>query len=187
MSLTDLFIPVILGTAREGRRSENAARFVYTQLAATGVRTELVDVRESQLSATHVDWMDQVADVVGPWVKKATAADGFIIVSPEYNHFFPGELKMFLDQTLKPYQRKPAGLVGVSNGNWGGTRVVENLRTYTSRLGMVAVYPAAYFPKINELFDDTGACTNPEQATLVQPMIDEVLWYARALKTARQL
>jgi len=185
MTNSQLSIPVILGTSRTGRRSERVAHFVLELVKKTGVQTQLIDVRNYNHSTTVVDWMPDSTAAVQPWIDVATAADGFIIVSPEYNHFFPGELKLFLDQTLKPYQRKPAGIVGISNGQWGGTRVAEALRTYTSRLGMVAIHPAAYFPNVGELFTDDGTCTNPKQAAFTEPMIDEVLWYANALKQAR--
>lgn len=183
--MSELVIPVILGTAREGRQSEQAARFVQQLVQATGATSELVDVREWGKSATLVDWMDN-AEATQPWIEQATQADGFIIVSPEYNNLFPGELKLFLDQTLKPYARKPAGLVGVSSGAWGGTRVVETLRQYVSRLGMVAVQPPAYFPHIGEAFDDAGEPKDKKAAEHIQPMIDEAIWYAQALKPARE-
>jgi NAD(P)H-dependent FMN reductase len=60
--------------------------------------------------------------------KKAWHADGFIIVSPEYNHSYPGELKMLLDMLFSQYAHKPVGICGVSSGAWGGTRMVEQLR-----------------------------------------------------------
>ena len=183
--MSQLFIPVILGTAREGRQSEQAARFVLQRVEAAVANSELVDVRDWGKSATLVDWMDN-ADDTKTWIAKAESADGFIIVSPEYNNLFPGELKLFLDQTLKPYSRKPAGLVGVSSGNWGGTRVVETLRQYVSRLGMVAVQPPAYVPNVQEAFNQAGEPVDPKAADFIQPMIDEVIWYAHALKTARE-
>ena len=183
--MAKLFIPVILGTGRRGRNSEPAAQFVHQLVEQAGANTEFVDVRDSARATTLVDWMDNASDT-DAWVETASRADGFIIVTPEYNNFFPGELKIFLDQTLKPYRRKPAGLAGVSSGNWGGTRVVEELRVLTSRLGMVPVQPPAYFPNIESLFDDDGKPTNTEFVEHTQPMIDEVLWYAQALKSARE-
>lgn len=185
MLTNDLIIPVILGTGRAGRRSEHVANFILDLVKKTGVQTQLIDVRDYSPATTVVDWMPESKEVVQPWIDIATAADGFIVVSPEYNHFFPGELKLLFDQTSKPYHHKPAGIAGVSNGQWGGTRVAEALRTYTSRLGMIAIHPAAYFPLVENLFTSDGTCTNSDQARHTQPMIDEVLWYAKALKTAR--
>lgn len=57
-----------------------------------------------------------------------TRADGLVIVSPEYNHGYPGEMKLMLDQLYKEYNRKPVGICGVSSGALGGARMVEQLR-----------------------------------------------------------
>ena len=182
-----LFIPVILGTGREGRRSEHVAHFVHELVTKQeNVTTELIDVRDYAQPTTVVDWMED-ASSTEPWVAKATEADGFIIVSPEYNHFFPGELKILLDQTLAPYHRKPAGLAMTANGNWGGTRAGEHLRAYVVRLGMVATHPSAHFPSLAENFAEDGTPKDPEtMAEHTQPMIDEVVWYAQALKGPRE-
>ena len=60
--------------------------------------------------------------------EKARRSDGFIIVSPEYNHGYPGELKMLLNMLFSQYAHKPVGICRVSSGAWGGTRMVEQLR-----------------------------------------------------------
>lgn len=179
-----LYIPLILGTAREGRRSENAARFVYDIFTTyQNVETEFIDVRDSQLTATIAPWMEQ--PTTKPWQEKATRADGFVIVSPEYNHGYPGELKLFLDQALDEYSRKPVGIVG-AGGIGGGTRMVEVLRTALIEMGMVPISTSTYFFKIKEAFNDNGTIKDPEQEGRVREMLDELIWYAKALKTARE-
>ncbi len=95
-----LFIPLILGTAREGRQSENVARFVFEQTKKRAdVETELIDVRELPMKLD--DAGEQMKD------PKFSAAiercDGLIIVTPEYNHGYPGLLKHALDMNLKEY------------------------------------------------------------------------------------
>ena len=93
-----LFIPLILGTAREGRQSENVARFVLEQTKKRAdVEAELIDVRELPMKLD--DAGEQMKD------PKFSAAiercDGLIIVTPEYNHGYPGLLKHALDMNLK--------------------------------------------------------------------------------------
>ena len=120
-----MYIPVILGTAREGRQSEKVATFIYGLAQKAGLETEIVDIREYRIAAT-----DNTGNIphAQKWREKIIRADGMIIVSPEYNHTYPGELKMFLDMLYKEYARKPVALCGVSNGPWGGTRGVQALR-----------------------------------------------------------
>src|SRR5258706_12262678 len=121
-----LFIPLILGTAREGRQSENVARFVYEQTKKLAdVEKELIDVRELPMKLD--DAGEQMKD------PKFSAAiercDGLIIVTPEYNHGYPGLLKHALDMNLKEYIHKAVGICGVSAGPFCGARGVEGPRT----------------------------------------------------------
>src|SRR3989344_7966247 len=113
-----MYIPIILGTARKGRRSEKAANFVLQEFQKQeGVETELIDVRDYRIAAT-----DNTGDLpeAKKFSEKAARADGFIIVSPEYDHGYPGELKMMLDMLYDEYNRKPVAICGVSMGQSGG-------------------------------------------------------------------
>jgi NAD(P)H-dependent FMN reductase len=105
-----LSIPVILGTTRKGRMSAHAARFMVGQIEArSGVTTELIDI--SELPMPIDDAGDSIKDPM--FSEKMAMADGLVIVTPEYNHSFPGLLKHVLDSCLKEYIHKPAGIVGV--------------------------------------------------------------------------
>src|SRR3989338_967971 len=100
-----LYIPVILGTAREGRTSENVAKFVLEQVKKTGVETELIDVRNYEVAPVTDN--TETKDFANRYGEKVVRADGFVIVSPEYNHGYPGELKMLLDEVYTEYVKKP--------------------------------------------------------------------------------
>src|SRR5437879_10948143 len=119
-----LFIPVILGTARRGRRSEHAARFVFEQTKRRAdIETELIDVCELPMK------LDDAGEQMKEPKFSATIerCDSLIIVTPEYNHGYPGLLKHALDMNLKEYIHKAAGICGVSTGSFGGERVMQNL------------------------------------------------------------
>ncbi|HLF85106.1 MAG TPA: NAD(P)H-dependent oxidoreductase, partial [Blastocatellia bacterium] len=119
-----IFIPVILGTSRQGRFSEHVARFVLGEAAKRdGIETELIDIREMRLPAT--DAGEAIKD--SRFSETVMRADGLIIIAPEYNHGYPGMLKHVLDSNLKEYIHKAVGICGVSAGPFGGTRVVENM------------------------------------------------------------
>ena len=120
-----MYIPVILGTAREGRQSEKAALFMLQKAQEAGLDSEIIDVRDYRLLATDNTEKSPQAQLLA---EKAARADGFIIVCPEYNHGYPGELKMLLDMLFSQYAHKPVGICGVSSGAWGGARMVEQLR-----------------------------------------------------------
>src|SRR3954464_774475 len=115
MAEQPLFIAIILGTARQGRESEHAAKLVYEQTKKrAGVETELIDVRTLPMKLD--DAGEQMKD------PKFSAAidrrDALIIVTPEYNHSFPGLLKHALDMNLKEYIHKAVGICGVSAGSF---------------------------------------------------------------------
>jgi len=182
--MSSLFIPIILGTAREGRRSEHAARFVLEEIKKRdGIETELIDVRDFRLPATDDTGETEIA-------KKLSAitacADGFIIVSPEYNHGYPGELKMMLDMSDGEYAKKPIAICGVSSGATGGARMMEQLRNVIIDLAAVPLLESVYFSKIEELFDANGAIQDASYQGKVSKMLDELLWYAKILKQGRE-
>lgn len=182
--MSSLFIPIILGTAREGRRSEHAARFVFEELKQREeIETKFLDVRDFRLPAT-----DDTGEL--ETAKKLSAitgrANGFIIVSPEYNHGYPGELKMMLDMSDGEYAKKPIAVCGVSEGAMGGARMVEQLRSVLIDLKAVPMLEAVYFSKIKELFDEQGKIQDVSYQGRVAKMLDELIWYATALKIARE-
>lgn len=178
------FIPVILGTAREGRRTENAARFVYEEVKKRqGIETEFLDVRDFRLPAT--DDREQT-----PLVKKyraiIAAADGLVIVSPEYNHGYPGELKMMLDMAYEEYAHKPVAIAG-TGGGLGGGRMAEQLRTVIIELRAVPILDAVYFSNVENLFDASGVMKDAAAyEKRVAKMLNELAWYALALKRERE-
>lgn len=183
MDTTDLYIPVVLGTAREGRRSENAARFVHEQTKQYGVQTDLIDVRDFVTPATIPAWED--GEHTDEWREIIKRADALVIVSPEYNHGYPGELKIMLDKAYEEYHHKPAGICGVAAGVLGGARMAEVLRISLIELQMVPIRNAVYFSKVKELFNEQGAIQDDSYGDYVKGMLDELTWYAKALKSAR--
>src|SRR5437016_12114453 len=106
-STRPLFIPLILGTARQGRESENVAQLVFEQTKKrAGVETELIDVRKLPMKLD--DAGEQIKDPV--FSETIDRSDALIIVTPEYNHSFPGLLKHALDMNLKEYIHKAIGI-----------------------------------------------------------------------------
>jgi chromate reductase len=178
-----MYIPVVLGTARQGRQSEKVAKYVLQIVQSSGLETELVDVRDYRIEATD---REEEIPQAKKWKEKIVRSDGLIIVSPEYNHAYPGELKMFLDMLYEQYWRKPVGLVGVSDGPWGGTRGMEVLRLTCISLGLHPILEIVYCPKVKELFDDAGKITNDSYEKKVKSLLKSLITHAEALKAARK-
>ncbi|MBN1613607.1 MAG: NAD(P)H-dependent oxidoreductase [Deltaproteobacteria bacterium] len=174
-----MYIPIILGTARIGRQSEKVARFMLAEVLKYGLESEIIDVRDFRIEATDNTETGKQARRLAEQVARA---DGFIIVSPEYNRGYPGELKMMLDMLYKQYARKPAGICGVSSGPFGGARMIQQLKLVCLGLHMVPLEDAIYFPRVEELFDDTGAITSQTHYRQAKRLIDALVWHAGVLK-----
>jgi NAD(P)H-dependent FMN reductase len=153
-----MHIPIILGTAREGRMSEKVSDYLLKRIETAGATTELVDVRDFRLPATdNTEENDQARTLI----KIVESADAFVLVLPEYNHGYPGELKMMLDLAYRQYDGKRVLLAGVSSGGLGGARAVENILPVLVALGMQPTRTALYFSRVNGLFDDNGNINDP--------------------------
>jgi|ERR1051326_28652 NAD(P)H-dependent FMN reductase len=179
-----LFIPVILGTVRKGRASENVARFVCEQVRQReGVITELIDICDLEFPG----------DDAGEQIKNAKfsaaceRADGFVIVAPEYNHGYPGILKHVLDSNLKEYIHKAVGICGVSAGGFGGTRVIQGLLPVMRELGLVTIFWDGNFSGAQGLFDESGNIKDhATQVKRLDKFLSELIWMSKVLRHGRE-
>jgi len=178
-----LFLPILLGTARQGRESEHAARFVFKQTKKrAGVETELIDVRTLPMR------LDDAGERMKDPAFSATIerCDGLIIVTPEYNHGYPGLLKHALDMNLKEYIHKAVGICGVSAGPFGGARVIENLVPVMRELGLVIIFEDVNFGNVHSLFDDRGKLLDENYVRRMDKFLNELIWMARLLRHGRE-
>jgi len=109
-----------------------------------------------------------------------------VIVSPEYNHSHSGLLKHVLDSCLKEYVHKPAGIVGVSAGPFGGARGIQALLPVLRELGLVTIFWDVYFANVGTLFDASGALKDPSYLPRVDKFLKELIWMARTLRYGRE-
>lgn len=179
-------LAVLGGTTREKRESIKAAHYI-AGLAA----------QRDNVSVTFVDPKDfnfpgDGNDPEGKDPRYSSIvekADAFFIVTPEYNHSFPGSLKRMLDSELQLYNHKPVAFAGASDGNWGGVRAVESLLTAVRETGLVAMSWDVYFPYVNKMFE-ADSSMKPEFVERyeknINKLLDELLWFAGLLKTARE-
>lgn len=178
-----LYIPVILGTPRKGRASENVARFVLGEVTKRkGVETELIDVRDLRLPTD--DEGEEIKDA--EFSSKMNRADALVIVVPEYNRGYPGMLKHALDTNLKEYIHKAVGICGVSAGGFGGARVIENLLPVLRELGLVTIFWDGNFSHAQKLFDESGKILDDSQVRHMDKFLKELIWMARTLRYGRK-
>jgi NAD(P)H-dependent FMN reductase len=184
MSTRPLFIPVILGTSRKGRASENVARFVFAEVQKRqGVETELIDIRDLKFA------IDDAGEALKDrtFSEQMMRADGLVIVTPEYNHGYPGMLKHVLDTNLKEYIHKAVGICGVSAGGFGGTRVIQGLLPVLRELGLVTIFWDGNFSGAQSLFDENGEIKDRAiHGKRIDKFLGELIWMSRVLRYGRE-
>lgn len=165
-----MYLPIVLGTARKGRRSEVVTEKLAELLTEHDVETEIFDVRNTGLKATSGDGNTKFFDA---WKSALNRAHGFIIVVPEYNHGYPGELKLFLDQMYDEYDEKVVAIVSVANGLWGGTRVTEQLRPVLNAFNMIVMGMAIHLRNTGDMIQD-GVYRNSEFPEYVELLLKKM-------------
>ena len=180
-----LFLPLILGTNRKDRKSVFVAKWLHGEMEKRAeIETRLFDVKDFTLPQDN--YGTGIKDAFPEWRDAIIRADGLVIVSPEYNHGYPGVLKSVLDLLLKEYIHKAVALVGVSGGPWGGTRVIESLVPMVRELGLAVTFADLNFPKVQEKFDQNGVLLDSAYEKRAKEFLDELVWMSRALKWGRE-
>ena len=178
-----LFIPVILGTPRQGRMSEHVAAFMLEEITKRDeIETTLIDIRTLAFPLT--DAGEAIKD--SQFSATMMRADALVLVVPEYNHGYPGLLKHVLDTNLKEYIHKAVGICGVSAGGFGGTRVIQNLLPVMRELGLVTIFWDGNFSNAQNLFDATGRLLDPAYLKRTDKFLKELVWMAKVLRYGRE-
>ncbi|MDN3519392.1 NAD(P)H-dependent oxidoreductase [Aquisalimonas lutea] len=173
-------IAVIYGSTREGRLCDTVAGWVVRQALA---RPDFeVDVIDPAGRASHAGTTQHAVDSVQ---QQVDAADGFIVVTPEYNHSYPAPLKALIDSFKREWQAKPVAFVSYGGGA-GGTRAVEHLRQVFTELHAVGIRDGVIFPGVWSQFDDDGEPVHRERAEdSARTMLARLAWWTLALRDAR--
>jgi NAD(P)H-dependent FMN reductase len=184
--MDNLTLAVLGGTTREKRESIKAARWIADFAAQReGVEVIFIDPKDFNFAGDGNDPEGKdprYSDIV-------EKSDAFFVVTPEYNHSFPGSLKRMLDSELQLYNHKPVAFAGASNGNWGGVRAVESLVPAVRETGLVTMSWDVYFPYVQKMFNEDGSIRDEFKERYernVNNLLDELLWFARLLKSARE-
>lgn len=180
-----LFIPLLLGTNRRNRESEAPARWVFSKMQERGnIGTQFFDARDFHLP--NDNYGQEIKDLFPEWRDAIIRADGLVIITPEYNHGYPGILKSVLDLLLREYVHKAVAFVGVSAGPWGGTRVIEAAVNMVRELGLAVTFTDLNFPGIASKFDDEGNLLDNAYERRVNDFLDELVWMATTLRWGRE-
>ncbi len=182
-------VPVLLGSVRQDRQGIRAARFIVDALTARGHEPALVDPMVLQLPMLDRMYKEFPKGGAPAELEQLAAlyrrADGFLVVSAEYNHGIPPALSNLLDYFLEEYAWRPSGIVCYSAGQFGGVRAAMQLRMTLAELGMPSVPTLLPIPHIHQTLDETGKATAEWLPKSASRFLGEFLWYAEALRHQR--
>ena len=184
-----LNIPVILGSVRRDRIGIRVARFAVHALEARGHTVTLIDPIKYPLPLLDRMYKEYAPGEAPPVLQSLAEilkrADGYAIVTAEYNHSIPPALSNLLDHFLEEYYFKPSAIVCYSAGAFGGVRAAMQLRAMLSEMGMPSIPSLLPFPRASQLLDENGAQTGDQPGKSADRFFDEFEWYANALHAAR--
>ena len=180
---------VIYGSVRSQRQGIKAARFLVSKLSSRGHEVTLVDPLEVALPMLDLrfsEYGEGEAPEAMQWVAaKLDAADGFILVSGEYNGGIPPALKNLLDHFLPQYRRKASAIASYSSGAFAGSKTHAPLRLTMSQLGAPPIPPTFVVPQVQNAFDEDGNALDDAYNSRADKFLEEYEWYANALQAAR--
>jgi NAD(P)H-dependent FMN reductase len=177
--MSNLKIAVIIASTRPGRVGDQVGKWVFENASHDAAEFELVDLADYNLPN-----LGQPTEDVARWSATIASFDGFIFVTPEYNHSIPGGLKNAIDYLRDEWWNKAAGIA--SYGSIGGARATEHLRGILGELKVADVRQHLMFSLFTDF--EGGSKFTPAVAQKLpelQELVNQVVSWAGALKTIR--
>jgi NAD(P)H-dependent FMN reductase len=179
-----LEIAIIIGSVRKDRLSERPARLIAARAEAAGHRPRLVDLRALALPIYDEEESTEQHPGVLAYKKLLSGVDATVWLSPEYNFTITAAIKNAIEHTPR-LRQTAAAVCGLSSGPFGGGRAIEHLRLIMPDMGIVAIPKIMRFSDAKNLFVGEEL-QRPEIARRVDELLEELAWYARALRWGRE-
>jgi len=190
-----MVVAVLLGSVRSERLGDRAAKWVMARLQARGHEAVLVDALALELPILDKMWKEIKTDTppqyaalhakLAPLAELYARADGFCVVSAEYNHSIPPGLSNLLDYFLEDYFWRPSAIVCYSNRTFGGVRAAVQLRSMLAEMGMSSIPSIQPIPSIDTALTKDGVALTQHLAEGAGTFFDEFEWAMRAYKAER--
>lgn len=180
---------IIYGSVRKARQGIKAAKFIKNKFEEKGHQVTLIDPLEKKLPLLDLKYEEfpegEAPESMKEISKILTDAEGFLIVTGEYNHDAPPALKNLIDHFMREYLYKPSGIISYSAGSFGGVRAATHLRDVLAEVGMSSIPTTFPISKVQDSFDENGNAIDAAYNRRIEKFIKEFEWYAKALKEAR--
>jgi NAD(P)H-dependent FMN reductase len=181
-------LAIIIGSTRPGRKAEDVARWVLGIARKRGdAEFELVDIKDFKLPLLDEPVPPSLGQYSQPhtkaWAEKIASFDGYVFVTPEYNHGTSGALKNAIDYLYREWNNKAAGFVGY--GSAGGARAVESLRLVMGELQVADVRAQVMLSLFTDFENFVTFKPAAAHEKSVNAMLDQLVAWSGALKTLR--
>lgn len=181
---------VFYGSVRTERQGIKAARFVLGEMKNRGHDVTLIDPKEYDFGFIDKMYHEFPKEEKPAKMKELSdmirAADGFVIVSGEYNNSIPPALSNLMNHFYKEYFHKPAGLVTYSSGRFSGVRAAVQLRTFLGTLGMIIPPSLIMIPEVSEAFDEEGTPLQEGHEKRFDKFASEFDWYMKVISEGKE-
>ncbi len=191
-----MVVAVLLGSVRSERMGIRAAKWAMAQLEKRGHEVVLVDAAELKLPLLDKMWKEikkdppakyaKLHEKLAPLAELYLRADGFCIVSAEYNHSIPPGLSNLIDYFLEEYFFRPSAIICYSAKSFGGVRAAMQLRALLAETGMPSIPSIQPIPAIGDALSEEGVALTQALAEKSGTFFDEFEWYLRAMKRERE-
>jgi NAD(P)H-dependent FMN reductase len=189
--MSKLKIAIVISTTRATRFGHKPAQWIRDIAAERNdIEAEIVDLRDFPMpffdEVASNAWAPSQNPIAQRWQKKVAEFDGYIFVTAEYNHSMPAVLKNALDYASPEWNKKAAAFVGY--GAVGGSRAIEHLRGVAAELQLATIKTGVYIQGADFMAvwkEGKDVKDIPHLQPGVKDLLDQLVWWARALKTAR--
>jgi NAD(P)H-dependent FMN reductase len=189
-------LQVIVGSTRPTRAADKVVPWVVDRAVLhEAFETEVIDLRDWQLPmfGEHMGSIGDPKDpsysdqIVRQWNRKIAEGDAYLVITPEYNHSIPGELKNAIDSVFVSFafRNKPMAAVGYSAGVGGGIRAIEHLVQIAVEVEAAPLRSTVVLPFVDRAFTESGEPADPATEVSLQILLDDLAWWAAALRNAR--
>jgi NAD(P)H-dependent FMN reductase len=180
-------IALFVGSVRRDRQGIKVARWMEGKLTAKGHTVYFIDPLELNLPLLDRMYkeMKNPPSKLRDLQNKIKDAEGYLAVTPEYNHSTPAAMKNTLDYFLEEYFFNPSAIVSYSAGGFGGVNAAQHLRLIFAELGAPSISSSFAISRVNDAFDDTGKLVQEQYNKRIIKFLDEFEWYIEAFKNQR--
>src|ERR687898_929945 len=180
-------IALIVGSVRRDRQGIKVARWLEEKLKNRNHTVFFIDPLELNLPLLDRMYkeMENPSERLKDLRNKIKDAEGYLPVTPEYNHSTSAAMKNTLDYFLEEYYFKPSAIVSYSVGGFGGVNAVQHLRLIFAELGAPSISSSFSISKVQDVFDDDGKLRDQLYEKRVLRFIEEFEWYIEAFKNQR--